>query len=100
MPLRSALCPLENAYALESVLDGAVFIVGPAIVVTLATQLFPAAGLAGVPVLAAADTLWFAALRETQPVPSRPARRRRPHAIATPGLRVLAAAFVSRRGLT
>jgi len=84
---------LQTAYALESVLDEVVFIVGPVIVVALATLVFPAAGLAGAAVLATAGTVWFAALRETQPVPSRLARRRGPHAIASPGLRVLAAVF-------
>jgi MFS family permease len=85
---------LQTAYALESVLDEVVYIVGPVIVVALATQVFPAAGLGGAAVFAAAGTLWFAALRGTEPVPSRPARRRGAQAMATPGLRVLAAVFV------
>lgn len=85
---------LQTAYALESVLDEVVYILGPVIVTTLATQVLPAAGLGGAAVLMTVGTLWFAALRGTEPAPSRPGRRRGPRAIAIPGLRVLAAVFV------
>jgi MFS family permease len=85
---------LQAAYALESVLDEVVYIVGPVIVVTLATQLFPAAGLAGAAVLVTGGTLWFAALRGTAPAPARVGPHGGPPAIAVPGLRVLAAVFV------
>src|SRR5262249_56995667 len=44
-------------------------------------------------VLVPAGTLWFAALRRTEPAPSPPGRRGGPRAIATPGLRVLAGVF-------
>jgi MFS family permease len=84
---------LQAAYALESVLDEVIFIVGPVIVVTLAAKLFPAAGLAGAAVLVTAGTLWFAALRGTEPAPAPAGRRGGPPAIAASGLRVLAGVF-------
>lgn len=85
---------LQAAYALESVLDEVVYIAGPVIVVTLATQVSAPAGLAAAAVFATAGTLWFAALRQTEPAPSRPGRATTSRAIATAGLRVLAAVFV------
>jgi len=84
---------MQTAYALESVLDEVVYIVGPVIVVTLAAQLFPAAGLAGAAVLVTVGTLWLAALRGTEPAPAPAGRRGGPRAIATPGLWVLAGVF-------
>jgi hypothetical protein len=56
-------------------------------------QLFPAAGLAGAAVLATVGTVWFAALRGTEPPPARAGRRGGPQATATPGLRVLVGVF-------
>jgi MFS family permease len=85
---------LQTAYALESVLDEVVYILGPVIVITLDTQVSAAAGLAGAAVFATVGTLLFAALRGTEPVPSRLSRRGRPRVIAVPGLRVLVAAFL------
>jgi len=84
---------LPTAYALESVLDEVVYIAGPVLVTILAARLFPAAGLGGAAVLVTAGTLWFAALRRTQPAPRPPGRRGGPRAIDTPGLRVLAGVF-------
>jgi MFS family permease len=60
---------VQTAYALESVIDEAIFIIGPTLATVLATQWHPWAGLglallAGVP-----GTLALAAQRSTQPVP-------------------------------
>ena len=85
---------LQTAYALESVLDEVVYILGPVIVITLDTQVSAAAGLAGAAVFATVGTLLFAALRGTEPVPSRLSLRGPPRVIAVPGLRVLVAAFL------
>jgi MFS family permease len=52
---------LQTAYALESVLDEVIYIAGPVIVVTLATQVSAPVGLAGTAVFATVGTLWFAA---------------------------------------
>src|SRR5262249_39273028 len=69
---------LPTAYALESVLDEVVYIAGPVLVTTLAARLFPAAGLGGAAVLVTVGTLWFAALRRTEPAPAPAGRRARP----------------------
>jgi MFS family permease len=84
---------LQTAYALESVLDEVVYIVGPVIVITLATQVSAAAGLAGAAVFVSAGTSLFAALRGTEPAPSHLGRRTGPRVIAVPGLRVLVGAL-------
>ncbi len=85
---------LQTAYALESVLDEVVFIAGPVLVTTLATQVTAAAGLGSAAAFAVIGTLAFASLRATQPAPVA-VTRSGPHAIAVPGLRVLAAAFLA-----
>lgn len=63
---------VQTAFALEAVLDEAVFILGPIIVATLATTWHPVAGLAVAIVACVLGTLAFAAQRSTQP----PAHRR------------------------
>lgn len=75
---------LQTAYALESVLDEVVFILGPVIVITLATQVSPAVGLAAAAAFAAVGTLLFAALRGTEPVPSRLSLARRAAGVRHP----------------
>lgn len=61
---------VQTAYALESVLDEVVFIVGPILVTVLATAWHPVAGLATAVLIGLGGTLWYAAQRDTQPVPS------------------------------
>lgn len=64
---------LQSAYALESVLDELVFVLGPVLVTTLATVWMPELAL-GVAVLGGlVGTLLFAAQRRTAP-PARPRR--------------------------
>lgn len=62
---------LHSAFALESVVDEMIFVVGPALVTVLATAL-PPAGVLLCGVLSVAGTLLFAAQRKTEP-PIRPA---------------------------
>jgi MFS family permease len=62
---------LHTAFSLESVVDEAVFVIGPAVVALLATEVYPAAGVAGAMVAAVTGTLLFAAQRRTEP-PSGP----------------------------
>ncbi len=81
---------LPTAFSLESVLDEVVFVGGPVLVTTLATQLAPAVGVAAAWALAAVGSLALAALRRTQP-PPHPGTRRGPSALRLPGLRVLLA---------
>ena len=70
---------LEQAFALESVNDDLISVIGPVLVTALATGLNPAAGIGAAAVLSVAGTLAFAAQRRTEPVPqprpAGPARR-------------------------
>ena len=58
---------LHTAFALESVNDELIFVVGPALVTVLATQVLPAAGVVTASLLAIAGTLAFAAQRRRAP---------------------------------
>ena len=60
---------LHTAFAFESVNDEMIFVVGPVIVTVLATEVYPAAGLALATVLCVTGTLLFAAQRRTEPRP-------------------------------
>lgn len=64
---------VQTAYALESVLDELVFMVGPVLVTVLATLWHPAAGLAVAIATGLAGTFAYAAQRATEP----PTRRGR-----------------------
>ncbi|HEY9377349.1 MAG TPA: MFS transporter [Jiangellaceae bacterium] len=64
---------LHPAYALESVLDEVVFVVGPVVATVLATGVHPASGLLVTLGLTVGGGLVFAAQRATEPLP-------RPHA--------------------
>jgi Major Facilitator Superfamily len=79
---------LHTAFSLESVADELIFVVGPAVVTLLATDVYPAAGVAAAMILAVAGTLWFAAQRRTEP-PPRPARRQAARGRAAAGLLTL-----------
>jgi MFS family permease len=70
---------LHAAFALESVNDELIFVIGPALVTLLATGVFPAAGVGTASVLAIVGTLFFALQRRTEPAPRpRPAPSPRP----------------------
>ncbi|WP_395695313.1 MFS transporter [Nocardioides sp.] len=58
---------VQTAYALEAVLDEAVFILGPILVTVLATTVHPVAGIAVAVVACVAGTLAFCAQRATEP---------------------------------
>jgi MFS family permease len=60
---------LHAAFALESVNDELIFVIGPALVALLATQVFAASGVGMASVLAIAGTLAFALQRGTEPDP-------------------------------
>jgi MFS family permease len=85
---------LHAAFSFESVADELCFVVGPAAVTLLATEVFPAAGVGVSALLCLAGTLWFAAERSTEPVVARTDGHRVTHAArhrgaAAPGLFVL-----------
>src|SRR5262249_1272586 len=60
---------LHTAFALESVNDEFIFVIGPALVTLLATQLFPASGIGTAALLCIVGTLLFAVQRRTEPTP-------------------------------
>jgi MFS family permease len=58
---------LHTAFALESVADETIFVIGPALVTVLCTEVYPAAGVAVAMVACVTGTLLFAAQRSTEP---------------------------------
>ncbi len=65
---------LHTAFALESVNDEFIFVIGPALVTVLATQFAPASGIGAASLLCIAGTVLFAVQRRTAPAPKpRPA---------------------------
>ena len=74
---------LNTAFALEAVLDEAVFIVGPVLVTFLATSVHPALGLAAGGVVGFVGALALAAQRHTEP----PSRAAGPSVAPPPGCR-------------
>src|SRR5580692_3272949 len=92
---------LHAAFSFESVADELCFVIGPAAVTLLATEVSPASGVGVAALLCVLGTLWFAAQRGTEPVvvrpdrppagrPRRPGRPARARGAAAPGLVVLA----------
>jgi MFS family permease len=64
---------LHTAFSFESVADEIVFVLGPATVTLLATEVYPEAGLGIAMALCVAGTLWFTAQRSTEPSVTNPA---------------------------
>ena len=96
---------LHAAFSFESVADELCFVVGPAAVTLLATEVFPASGVGVAALLCVLGTLWFAAQRGTEPVivppagpaarqSGRPGRAIRVRGAAAPGLVVLAPVYL------
>lgn len=82
---------LHTAFALESVNDELIFVIGPALVTVLATQFLPASGIGTASLLAVGGTLLFAAQRATEPAPKpKPARAAGPGSGRGPGHRLSA----------
>jgi MFS family permease len=85
---------LQTAFALESVADELIFVIGPAVVTVLATEVFPAAGVAVAALLCVTGTLLFAAQRRTQPVP-RPRPPRAARRASAPSLIALVPSLIA-----
>jgi MFS family permease len=88
----------HTAFALESVADELIFVIGPALVTLLATEVYPAAGVIAAAGLGVTGTLLLAAQRRTEP-PARPVRRpgraaRRGSRLPSPGLVTLAPVYL------
>ncbi len=66
---------LHAAFSFESVADELCFVIGPAAVTLLATEVSPASGVGVAALLCVAGTLWFAAQRGTEPVIVQPEKR-------------------------
>jgi MFS family permease len=62
---------LHSAFSLESVVDEVIFVIGPALVTVLATEVYPASGVAVAMTACVIGTLLFAAQRATEPPPGR-----------------------------
>ncbi len=93
---------LQSAFALESVNDELIFVIGPALVTLLATQVFPASGVGTASLLAITGTLAFALLHRTEPTPrrkptpgARTGRRLRGPSLPAAALVALAPAFLA-----
>jgi MFS family permease len=88
---------LHAAFSFESVADELCFILGPAAVTLLATEVAPASGVGVAAVLCLVGTVWFAAQRATEPVVTPPGARSTPGRVrgaAAPGLVVLGPVYV------
>src|SRR3984957_7981756 len=98
---------LHTAFSVESVADEVCFVVGPAAVTLLATQVHPAAGVTCAALCALGGSLWFASQRSTEPpvadvtlMPAAAASlggarpRSRLSGLAAPGLVVLVPAYL------
>ena len=71
---------LHTAFSIESVADEVCFVIGPAAVTVLATQVRPAAGVACAALCALLGSLWFASQRSTEPPVTAAAPRPGPRA--------------------
>ena len=81
---------LHTAYALESVIDELIFVVGPVLVTLLATEVHRLAGLSAVATFAVVGGLALAAQRHTEPpLRHRPDGERHVSAVRSPTLLVL-----------
>jgi MFS family permease len=90
---------LHAAFSFESVADELCFVIGPAAVTLLATEVFPASGVGMAALLCVLGTLWFAAQRGTEPVAVPPEKAATGKAVrvrgaAAPGLVVLAPVYL------
>jgi MFS family permease len=80
---------LHSAFSLESVVDEVIFVIGPALVTVLATEVYPASGVAVAMTACFIGTLLFAAQRGTEPPPGRAAAAGRRIRLPAPGLATL-----------
>jgi hypothetical protein len=86
---------LHAAYSFESVADELCFVIGPAAVTLLATEVFPASGVGMAALLCVGGTLWFAAQRGTEPAIVAPEASRGPRVrgAPAPGLEIMAPVY-------
>ncbi len=90
---------LHAAFSFESVADELCFVIGPAAVTLLATEVSPASGVGVAALLCVVGTLWFVAQRGTEPAVVPPGRAAagkpgRVRGAAAPGLVVLGPVYL------
>jgi predicted MFS family arabinose efflux permease len=90
---------LHSAFSLESVADEVIFVIGPALVTVLATEVYPASGVAVAMTACVIGTLLLATQRSTEPRPGRavpPPQSAAPRRIRlpAPGLATLAPVYL------
>lgn len=95
-PGRPASPLMATAAAFESVTDEFTFVLGPVLTTALCTGVHPASGLVTEAALTLLGGVLFAAQSSTQPAPHAPAAGSPPRtsALAVPGVKVLAVAFL------
>ncbi|WSK08613.1 MFS transporter [Kitasatospora sp. NBC_01300] len=91
----SSAAKVGTAFAFESVTDEFTFVIGPILATAVATTVSPSAGLIAEATLTLVGGLAFAAQRRTAPARALPQPGvRRASALASPGVRLLAGAFL------
>ncbi|MFK0019122.1 MFS transporter [Streptomyces sp. NPDC090798] len=80
---------LRTAYALESMLDDTIFLLGPLLVTVLSTTVHPAASLVACALLTLTGSIAVALHRQSEPTPEPTAGRGPERAIKVPGVWVL-----------
>lgn len=90
---------LRTAFALESILDEVIFVVGPPLATVLALQVAPPAALLATVVFLAVGATWLSLQRGTEPPPARHAHAVGRAAIRYPGIAVLMIAMVAIGGV-
>ncbi|MEK9523440.1 MFS transporter [Streptomyces venezuelae] len=86
---------LHTAYSWESIVDEVCFIFGPILSIGLSTTWFPEAGPLFAGVFLTVGVFWLTAQRATEPVPHPHRGGKGGSALRSPGLQVLALAFVA-----
>jgi hypothetical protein len=90
---------LQTAFAVESVVDELVFIIGPLVIAVVAVRLDPAAGLLLVAAAALLGASWLSRQHATEPPPDAGANVSGGSALRFPAVRVVAAAFLAVGGI-
>ncbi|MBP2585290.1 MFS family permease [Streptomyces sp. PvR006] len=86
---------LHTAYSWESIVDEVCFIFGPILSIGLSTTWFPEAGPLFAGVFLTVGVFWLTSQRATEPVPHPHQGGKTGSALRSPGLQVLALAFVA-----
>ncbi|WP_159395452.1 MFS transporter [Streptomyces albireticuli] len=86
---------LHTAFAVESVADEATFVIGPILALTLATAVYPEAGVICAMIFALVGTIAVTSQRRTEPEPAMRTAARGDSVLKSPGLRTLTLTFAA-----